>query len=450
MNPGQLTEKMLNEPRMNKYSKLLMGSVAGTADNLKVALKWLGERQDYQMMGAKGVKLAYERLRELRLVPSYHDWLKKQQLKQTQSSHGLLREATLNPHTPRHMATYANNLLIQVRAALEFMCNLKSREHSEHIKGRVLVPLTKWNQIMQEKPHSHPFVSDVVAATINERLDKDDLSYQSAGITLLGIKGYEKWLYEVPELTETVERQLVRTAAVFGQWNGWLEEERLIEKKINDKILSEGHFRHFKLLTTFLSGKAQPAVGNQQPAAADPVQNILRRQITMTASMGNTAASSGLHSVKHSPERFGRSHAASARKEESLKRIRLNRGQGKFGHGGARSGKSSFSSQFKAILSGNRSGGAGKLSNVSEMDAEMYESDGDDGIIPASDREESQSPLNRNLSVSVAMGMASNPAVAMVGEGERASSLSFAAKDQNQLLASMNNKINQASQQQIL
>ena len=205
VNPGQLTEKMLNEPCMNKYSKLLMGSIASNVDNLKIALKWLGERHDYQMMGAKGVKLAYERLKELRLVPSYHDWLKKQQLKQTQSAQGLLREATLNPHTPRHMATYANNLLIQVRAALEIMRNLKSREHTEHLKGRVLVPLAKWNQIMQDKPHSHPFVSDVVAATINERLDKDDLCYQSAGITLLGIKGYEKWLYEVPELTDSVE-----------------------------------------------------------------------------------------------------------------------------------------------------------------------------------------------------------------------------------------------------
>ena len=206
----------------------------------------------------------------------------------------------------------------------------------------------------------------------------------------------------------------MRTAAVFGQWNGWLEEERFIEKRMSDKILSEGHFRHFKLLTSFLSGKPQPAQGNQQAAAADPVQDILRRQIAMTASMGNTAASSGLHSAKHSPVRFGKNQDASVRKDKALKSIRLNRsGQSKFGHGGARSGKSSFSSQFKAILSGNRSGGAGKLSNISEMDQEMYGSDGDDAIIRASEREESQSPINRNLSVSVAMGMASNPAVAM-------------------------------------
>ena len=80
----------------------------------------------------------------------------------------------------------------------------------------------------------------------------------------------------------------------------------------------------------------------------------------------------------------------------------------------------------------------------------MYDEYGDEGIIRGSDREESQSPLNRNLSVSAAIGMPSNPAVAMAGEGDRQSSLSFAAKDQNDLLASMNNKINQASQQQIL
>ena len=255
VNPGQLTDKMLNEHRMNKFHKLLMGSVAGSAENLKVALQWLGDRQDYQMMGARGVNLVYSRLREAKLVPSYHDWLKNQQLKQANSSQGMLREAALNPHTPRHMATYAHNLLIQVRAAFEFMTNLKSREHTEHLKGSLLVPLAKWKQIQQEKPHSHPFVSDVVAATIHERLDKEPISYDSAGVTLLQIKTCEKWLYEVPELTESVEKQLTRTAAVFGRWCSWLEEEKLIERKRQNKILAADHFRHFKLLTNLLTGK---------------------------------------------------------------------------------------------------------------------------------------------------------------------------------------------------
>ena len=117
------------------------------------------------------------------------------------------------------------------------------------------MPLAKWKQIQQEKPHSHPFVSDVVAATIHERLDKEPISYDSAGVTLLQIKTCEKWLYEVPELTESVEKQLTRTAAVFGRWCSWLEEEKLIERKRQNKILAADHFRHFKLLTNLLTGK---------------------------------------------------------------------------------------------------------------------------------------------------------------------------------------------------
>ena len=45
------------------------------------------------------------------------------------------------PQTPRHLATYVNNLLIQVRAALTSMRDLKEREHQVHLEGGLLVPL---------------------------------------------------------------------------------------------------------------------------------------------------------------------------------------------------------------------------------------------------------------------------------------------------------------------
>ena len=83
MNPGQLTEKMLNEAAINKIHKQLLKSATdGTADQLKIALKWLNERQDFQMMGARGTELVYRQLREQRLVICHHDWIRKQLEKQ--------------------------------------------------------------------------------------------------------------------------------------------------------------------------------------------------------------------------------------------------------------------------------------------------------------------------------------------------------------------------------
>ena len=167
MNPGQLTEKMLNEALINKYHKMLLKSaLEGTTENLRTALKWLTEKQDFQMMGARGTELVYRQLKDAKLVFGHQEWIQKQLEKQSLSSHGMLREAALNPHTPRHMGAYANNLLIQVRAALKIMKELKAREHTEHLNGSILVPLAKWNEIRKEKPLSHPIVSDSVAATI--------------------------------------------------------------------------------------------------------------------------------------------------------------------------------------------------------------------------------------------------------------------------------------------
>ena len=234
---------MLNESAVNKVMKQLMKAVNdGTANDLKIALKWLCERQDFQMLGSKGTDLAYRQLRDKRLVPSHHDWLKSKLERYAQSPQGMLREAALNPHTPRHMATYVVNLLTQVRAALRIMRSLKVREHTEHLEGGLLVPLVKWNKIRQEKPHSHPFVSDLVAATISERLDKEPLRVDSAALTLLQMKELEEWLYEVPALTPSMTDELVKTAGVFERWSTWLKEEKWIEQMQNEKLLAAGNF----------------------------------------------------------------------------------------------------------------------------------------------------------------------------------------------------------------
>ena len=64
MSPGQLAEKMLNEALINKCQKgLLLSANDGTADNLRTALKWLTEKQDFQMLGSRGVELVYTQLR---------------------------------------------------------------------------------------------------------------------------------------------------------------------------------------------------------------------------------------------------------------------------------------------------------------------------------------------------------------------------------------------------
>ena len=246
MNPGQLTEKMLNEAFINKYQKaLLKSALDGTAENLRTAFKWLNEKQDYQMMGARGTELVYRQLKEARLVFGHQEWIQKQLEKQSLSSHGMLREAALNPHTPRHMGTYANNLLIQVRAALQIMKDLKSREHSEHLNGNILVPLAKWNEIRREKPHSHPIVSDAVAATIEERLDANAMSFDSAALTLMQMKQFEQWLYRAPEITSRLEQQLSATCSMYEQWLSWLKEEKVIENRRHEKFMAAGQFKHF-------------------------------------------------------------------------------------------------------------------------------------------------------------------------------------------------------------
>ena len=77
---------MLNESAVNKTMKLLMKAVNdGSPADLKIALKWLCERQDFQMLGTRGTDLAYRQLKDKRLVPSHHDWLKSKLEKQAQS-----------------------------------------------------------------------------------------------------------------------------------------------------------------------------------------------------------------------------------------------------------------------------------------------------------------------------------------------------------------------------
>ena len=64
MSPGQLAEKMLNEALINKCQKgLLLSANTGTAENLRTALRWLTEKQDFQMLGSRGVELVYTQLR---------------------------------------------------------------------------------------------------------------------------------------------------------------------------------------------------------------------------------------------------------------------------------------------------------------------------------------------------------------------------------------------------
>ena len=133
------------------------------------------------------------------------------------------------------MGTYANNLLIQVRAALKFMKELKQREHTEHLNGSLLVPLAKWNEIKKDKPHIHPIVSDAVAASIQERLDSNLQFVDAVGIALLQLKQYEQWLYKVPEMTSRVEQQLSATAVIYERWLGWLREEKEIERRRHEK-----------------------------------------------------------------------------------------------------------------------------------------------------------------------------------------------------------------------
>ena len=133
------------------------------------------EPQDYKLVG-KDCELAYKQLRKGKLVESHHELLKTQLESQTLQGQALLAEASSVPQTPRHLATYAHNLLVQVRSALTSMKLLKQREHAVHLDGSLLVSLKKWEDVMVKQPHSHPVLNQTLATTISERLDKNELS----------------------------------------------------------------------------------------------------------------------------------------------------------------------------------------------------------------------------------------------------------------------------------
>ena len=75
---GQLVEKFANESEFSRYHKQLLCSAnSGTVPQLKIALNWLCEKQDYKMMG-KDPSPAYKQLKKGKLVESHYKLIQSQ------------------------------------------------------------------------------------------------------------------------------------------------------------------------------------------------------------------------------------------------------------------------------------------------------------------------------------------------------------------------------------
>ena len=173
-NPGSsavlLSDKVENESSLNKCGKALKKSATdGNNDQIRTAIKWLTEKQDFGMLG-EDCKKIYRALQQGEgLIVGHEAELQDRHEHQLILVDRRFGDYKRQPQTPQHLAVYAHNMLLQVRVALHTMKQLKQREHKVHQKSEMLVPLAKWKSIREKQPWLHPTFNSALAVTIDER-----------------------------------------------------------------------------------------------------------------------------------------------------------------------------------------------------------------------------------------------------------------------------------------